>query len=1356
MCGIAGIVDFNGVYGTQGLRDLAAAMSSTMVHRGPDSSGVWVDPTEYCAFSHRRLSIIDTTSAGHQPMESLDKRYCITFNGEIYNFQELKPEIEAKGHTFRTRTDTEVLIEAMRLWGTEVFSKLDGMYAFGLYDRQKKEIILGRDPFGEKPLYYIATPKYFAFASELQALQQLPFFDSSISADELAEYLCFQYIGAPRSLYRNVKKVPPGHYLVLRDDGSYTLNTYFSFRPGQAEVLNKSLDEMADELEDILLRSVRRRLISDVPLGAFLSGGVDSSTVVALIRKALGLPVKTFAIGFAETEETEHIAARGFAAHLETDHREKILKPDASRFLYQIGDLLDEPNGDSSCLPTYLLSEFARSEVTVAVSGDGGDEMFGGYSRYFLTLEEEARTREGKLRGWNPGNAYYSSRILVFPEEHVGELFGFIPPALREILRSLRREMDSGVPGSLLDRMRKLDVDNYMPGAVLPKVDRMSMRHSLEVRTPFLSMELARFAERLPLSAMYSQGVGKLVLRKIAYRYLPEEMVNTPKKGFGLPMSRWGCEELLKTAGELLEADDSKLSGCLGKSAVKRFMEKQKSPNGFSTYQVWALAVLESYLRHRPASLPDLKSGLSIETLPYIAPDCQELSLVHSFLERKQPVVLFCDDTFPTTLQALPEGSILVSRRAIRPHEGIESVRMDWSDEDFAWVNALPENRIQGTVAWFYPRKFACKMSVKKALILAEAGFRELIFSDAEARSYISLNLQQVLNGKGTRPKTWRPMRKAGKRLGHKRTLDRSLLTPKGQVLSSRMGNKRLIIDRLLRVLLRKVPLVARFFFARLQGDNFLIPHWQGYGYKVKSPFLEDVKDRELAYKYTLFEDDTPMVLSACSHADICRIGRGRYSVWNDEVIFSTTDNSDPNLNGRRYYLAKKDLKEDEAFSPLLKEAVKRDNQAPIHSSWPVPESKFVLLTHSLSSGGAERQWCCLARELDKRGYSVTMIVLDSLEGGNGHYLPLLQGTKVSVHSLKDDEIKLSRRNLSEIDGPYKLLLKQIPSYLTREVAPLFLYLKEIRPQYVLCQLDHINIIGGVAAWLAGVPRILLSTRNVNPSRLPYIYSPWFKDYYRMLTASQRVVLTGNSLVGNKDYAEWLGFPLERYFLIRNGLDTTDFDKVTPSQLAKLRTEFKLNSESRLISGVFRLSPEKQPFIFVEVVEKLHKRLPGLKALLVGEGPLHEELHQQIRKKGLGNTISLLGRREDVAAIIRLSDVFLLTSVYEGTPNVLLEAQYLGVPVVASSVGGVSDAMMDGSTGFMCPPNDPESMADRCLFLLTHDAERKKMGQVGHRFILDHFGIDNMVQKTIAALAEKANLEEVSKKIGRTEIMTSE
>ena len=487
MCGIAGIVrSGRSSLGPPEMAALVETMTSAIAHRGPDASGLWSDPAGRCVLGHRRLSIIDTSPAGRQPMATGDGRWQITFNGELYNFQEIRPALLAAGIQLRGRTDTEVLIESIALWGTDAFTRFDGMFAFGAFDTLSGELMLARDPFGEKPLYYVELPGGdFAFASELQALERLPGFDGSVDIDAVAEVLSFQYVGAPRSIYSSVKKLPPAHWLRRGADGKITTGRYYQFRPGLAGFSDRPMNDLADELEDILTRSIRRRLIADVPLGAFLSGGVDSSTVCALIRRKLGLPIMTFSTGFGGAPESEHLTARAFSEHLGTDHHEEILTPDAADFLLHIGQYLDEPNGDSSCLPTYLLSRFARRHVTVAVSGDGGDEMFGGYGRYFATYDEMARHRNGDLPAWTPGGVYFGNRILITVENHLADLMGFIPAKFADHLARLRAELDDA-PNRLLCEMRRSDVDNYMPGAVLAKVDRMSMQHSLEVRTPFL------------------------------------------------------------------------------------------------------------------------------------------------------------------------------------------------------------------------------------------------------------------------------------------------------------------------------------------------------------------------------------------------------------------------------------------------------------------------------------------------------------------------------------------------------------------------------------------------------------------------------------------------------------------------------------------------------------------------------------------------------------------------------------------------------------------------------------------------------------------------------------------------------
>jgi asparagine synthase (glutamine-hydrolysing) len=600
MCGIAGIIDKRGKFGAARLGQLVKEAADRMQHRGPDDCGVWVSPDGRCALSHRRLSIIDVSSAGHQPMASRSGRSIITFNGEIYNFLELKRELEALGAAFRSSSDTEVLLEMLERERQNALPRLDAMFALGYYDVDRQELLLARDIFGEKPLYYVDNENYFAFASELHSLANLPGFDARIDRSAIASYLCFQYVPTPQTIYRSARKLPPASYLIVGPSGAVDIRQYYRFETSAAEHSARSVDDLADELEAILLTSLRRRLISDVPLGAFLSGGVDSSTVAALVTKKLGIPLQTFSIGFAGHRESEHMQAAEIARMLGTDHRDRVLTADAIELGHHIGTVLDEPNADSSCLPTFLLSSFAREHVTVALSGDGGDEMFGGYGRYFVTVDEWERKRKGSwlLPGWRAGEVYWSSRILVYPDDQLQAAIGEIPVELSERLANMRRAIDED-RRPLLNVLREADALNYMPGAVLAKVDRMSMQHSLEVRAPLLGIAVADFAKELAADHCYRKGSGKLVLKQLASRYLPESWMNRPKRGFGLPMDLWSADKLLPITHSLVLATDARLPAWLDRALLASYLDRMEGD--FNAYRVWSLYILENWLRSHPA-----------------------------------------------------------------------------------------------------------------------------------------------------------------------------------------------------------------------------------------------------------------------------------------------------------------------------------------------------------------------------------------------------------------------------------------------------------------------------------------------------------------------------------------------------------------------------------------------------------------------------------------------------------------------------------------------------------------------------------------------------------------------------------
>ncbi len=601
MCGIAGFINLKGNYSAEQMSAVVSNMAACMSHRGPDDFGVWIDPDNYCALSHRRLSIIDLSVGGHQPMESADGKAAITYNGEFYNYQDIKKELLSQGCQLKTEADTEVLLQKLLRDGERTLTSIDGMFAFGFFSGHSGELLLVRDPFGEKPLYFMSGKDFFAFASELTALSVVPGFDATICPEAIEQYLLFQYVQSPKTIYRGVSKLSPGHFLKLSRQGQIEIQKYFQFVPQANKFTVAKIEDLADELEEILVRSIKRRLISDVPLGAFLSGGVDSSTVVALCMKKLGRDIKTFSMGFKDTDETEHLYARAMAAHLGTEHHEKLIEPDMSAMALLIGRLLDEPNGDTSCPPTYLLSQFAREQVTVSLSGDGGDEMFGGYGRYFTTIEEEAQhAGVNQSQSWQAGATYLDQRILIFPPSSGYKLCGDMSPAVSALLSSYKSKLDrDNMP--LIDKLRELDAGTYLPGAVLSKVDRMSMQHSLEVRTPFLNVELARFAEKIAPQHLYAQGQGKLVLKKLASKYIPLEWLQRKKMGFGLPAAYPGKDRVLNMANELILAPDGMMQEWLDKQELQKLL----AVNGkqLSIYQLWPLVILEIWLRNHKVSL---------------------------------------------------------------------------------------------------------------------------------------------------------------------------------------------------------------------------------------------------------------------------------------------------------------------------------------------------------------------------------------------------------------------------------------------------------------------------------------------------------------------------------------------------------------------------------------------------------------------------------------------------------------------------------------------------------------------------------------------------------------------------------
>jgi asparagine synthase (glutamine-hydrolysing) len=580
---------------------LALNMRDGLVHRGPDDAGAWHDQESGVWLGQRRLSILDLSPLGHQPMHSSCGRYVITFNGEVYNYKELRRRLETTGHSFRGESDTEVVLMACAAWGIESATKnFEGMFAFGIYDRAERVLWLARDPMGIKPLYYAHRNDRFAFSSELTSLLPLSWIDSSIDQDALFSYFRYSCVPAPSSILSGVRKLASGSLLRFAQD-EVMCHTYWNLANRAAELrygVNKplSLMDAADELEVRLRHSVLQHMQSDVPYGAFLSGGIDSSLVVGLMQAESSRPIKTFSIGFSETSHDESIHARAVAQHLGTDHHELILNSDEIPDLVPtVAGFFDEPFADNSSIPTYLVSRFASDSVKVCLSGDGGDELFGGYPRYFWARRIEAmRQRLGPsgarmaaniLQGipaaiWdrvvNPalGYRYSSSEGLAYRVRRFAAYLGCDRNAAYAQTMSVWRNPEQllgyqskhplGADAvnhpalSWAEEMMLIDQGSYLQDDILTKVDRASMAVSLEARVPLLTHPLVEWSWQIaPSLKLADKGDrGKLVLREILYRYVPKELIDRPKQGFGMPVGKWLRGPLKDWAASLLNPAD--------------------------------------------------------------------------------------------------------------------------------------------------------------------------------------------------------------------------------------------------------------------------------------------------------------------------------------------------------------------------------------------------------------------------------------------------------------------------------------------------------------------------------------------------------------------------------------------------------------------------------------------------------------------------------------------------------------------------------------------------------------------------------------------------------------------------------
>lgn len=645
MCGIAGFIDPRGI-NLHEASAIAKDMAAAIAHRGPDDDGTWVDPDAGIAMAHRRLSILDLSPAGHQPMRSHSGRYVIVYNGEIYNHGELKQELESCPGTppaWVGYSDTEILLAGIEQWGvTATLSKLVGMFAFTLWDRKERRLFLARDRMGEKPLYYGWQGPTFLFASELKAMKRHKCFRRQIDRTSVALFLKYSYVPAPRSIYIGIRKLLPGHYVKLDFSGNGQTAghipdpiAYWSLADvivaGRDRPFTGTESEASDQLQTLLADAVRHQMVSDVPVGAFLSGGVDSSLVTAIMQSVDSRSVRTFTVGFDEDGFNEAAHAEAVARYLGTAHMSlQVRSDDALGIIPNLSDLYDEPFADVSQIPMALIARLTRKQVTVALSGDGGDELFGGYNRHAAAryiLPDIMRMPFPLRRAASDMLAFFpdwfidsAGKVLGYAELAVkagkfGAMLGACdaveayermvatwrsPSELVVGIQALPEAHDLLASFSNLDDpaayMMACDTNSYLPDDILVKVDRATMGAGLESRAPFLDHRLVEFAWRLPASMKFRDGKGKWLVRELLYRHVPAELVDRPKAGFAVPVQEWLRGSLRSWAQELLNPARLESSGFLQARPIIEEWRRHLAGSNRFTHQIWVVLMFQAWL----------------------------------------------------------------------------------------------------------------------------------------------------------------------------------------------------------------------------------------------------------------------------------------------------------------------------------------------------------------------------------------------------------------------------------------------------------------------------------------------------------------------------------------------------------------------------------------------------------------------------------------------------------------------------------------------------------------------------------------------------------------------------------------
>jgi asparagine synthase (glutamine-hydrolysing) len=627
MCGIAGAID--NVSGAAERREIVSRMCDAIQHRGPDDHGIYHGPN--VALGMQRLSIIDVDK-GHQPISNEDGSIWIVFNGEIYNYLELRDQLESLGHRFKTNSDTEVIVHLYEEKGEACVERLRGMFAFAIWDSREQRLFAARDRVGKKPFHYVQTRNGLVFGSEVKAVLQHPDVERSVNPQGIADFLAYGYVPDPKTAFTGINKLSPGHLLSYRNS-RLSIRRYWDFDYTN-DLAPREEQYYIDELRRRLLESVRVRLVSEVPLGAFLSGGIDSSAIVAMMSRESAAPVKTFSIGFSDAEFDELKYARVTAGHLQTDHHEFVVSPDVCRLVDEIVWHHDEPFADVSSIPAYIVSKMAREHVTVVLSGDGGDELFGGYGRYLVDLDRRkyeripSLIRRGALAPLSralPRSAYgknflgnialdgagrYIESVSYFNDAMKRELLS--PEYLRQLdgyesARAFRNIFYSQDAADRLERLLYLDSKTYLPGDILTKVDRMSMAHSIETRVPLLDHQLVEFVQKIPIAMKIRGRDTKYIFKRAMRGILPDEIIDRPKQGFDVPINKWLNNELRSMLDDVLNDSRTRQRGYFNRRAIESLVQEHRRGRRDNARHLWGLLTLELWHRAFIDRQPDIR-----------------------------------------------------------------------------------------------------------------------------------------------------------------------------------------------------------------------------------------------------------------------------------------------------------------------------------------------------------------------------------------------------------------------------------------------------------------------------------------------------------------------------------------------------------------------------------------------------------------------------------------------------------------------------------------------------------------------------------------------------------------------------